>query len=157
MKRPSIGIIPKFGIIVFLLIFSLGCKDVKKIALSNILNKKPQLKIVEGIENVGLAEAILLPQPSPINISRDPFMPLTDKGFLLNSEEIKQLGEGDIHIVGILQTEDKSAALLEFKGETGLFREGDTLGNYTLRKIGPQGVVLESDGKEITLETGGKK
>lgn len=143
-------------ILAVLVLFSCGCKRIKKEMVSLGLAKKPEPK-VQQVESVELAEAILRPKPFQWTISRDPFKPLVGKASLLGNEDIELLSENDIEVVGILKGEDKSVVLLELPVGMGVFREGDKIDKYILKKIDSQRIILEAGGKDLILELGGEK
>ncbi len=140
-----------------LLVFlSCGCKGIKKEMAAIGLAKKPEPKAPQ-VASIELAEAILRPKPFSWTISRDPFKPLVGKASLLGTEDIELLSEKDIEVIGILKGEDKSVVLLELPVGMGVFREGDRIDKYILKKIDSQKVILETNGKELILELGGEK
>ena len=152
MKKLSISFL------ISLAILCAGCKQVKRAALGKGQLKKPVTAALEKVASPELAEAILLPKPPSISVKNDPFRPLLEEGIpLFSSSELTPSDEGDIRIIGIMKTDHKAVVLLESQGKTGLFHEGEAIGKYTVKKIEPQRLTLESDNQETILEIGRKK
>lgn len=141
--------------LVFLTIFlNSGCKQIKKALLITPQEEKPTVKPVENLE---LAQAIVWPKPYQFSLPRDPFRPLLGKLTLPFEENLEINAESQIKVVGILVKKEKALTLLEVLGVTGIFREGDKIGEYTLKKIEPKKVILEKENKISVLEIGVEK
>jgi len=133
-----------------------GCKKSVEEASRERLRAKQEDLRVESIE---LAEAILGPKSFQASLPRDPFNPTfggqpyspiqPDIGFIEESE-------GDIKLLGILKMEGGSITLLEFPpGEMILGREGDKVGEYTIKRINLDKIILESKTESKILELRG--
>lgn len=145
-----------FALIVFIIFLNAGCKKIRK--MQQDLIKAPEEKpLVLPVENVELAEAIVWPKPYHFSLPRDPFKPLVGKLSLGSSEDIELTSEAQIKVVGILIKEGKHLALLEVPMGGGIFKEGDKLGKFTIKKIEPKRVLIEKDNKISIIEIGEEK
>ncbi len=132
-----------------------GCKEIKKTLL--ITPQKEEKPTLKPLENLELAQAIVWPKPYPFSLPRDPFRPLLGNLALSLEENSEINAEKQIKIVGILMRKGKPLALLEVLGVTSIFREGDKIGGYTLKKIEPKKITLEKENKISVLEIGVEK
>lgn len=140
-----------FFLVVLTVFSSSGCKRIKK--LKQALIKPAQDKqVVRPVESIELAEAILRPKPYHFTLSRDPFRPLVGKSALISLDDIQPGEESQIKIIGILIKEAKPLALLEVKEGVAVFREGDKLAEYTIKKIEPKKVILEKEDESFVLK-----
>lgn len=138
-----------------------GCKKVTALKKA-LTGPETDKQIIKPVETVGLAKAILLPRPYQFSLSRDPFRPLIEQvsqGPVSLDKEGSAYANPGIKLVGILKRQDKSLALLEMpQGEgVGVFREGDKLSQFTIKKIEAKRVILEKENERLILEIGDEK
>ena len=82
---------------------------------------------------------------------RDPMQPLiNERGEIVIKVETS--GVTDIVLQGIMFSEIESTVIINNE----IYRQGDTIGNKKLIKIEPNGVIIESEGKEYFLNWGGQ-
>lgn len=141
--------------LVFFLLINCGCKQIKKVIL--IEQPKEEKATIKPVESLELAEAIVRPKPYEFKLPRDPFRPLVGKWSLISEEDLEITSESQIKIIGILNKEKIPLALLEVLGTTSIFREGDKIGEYTLKKIESKKIILEKKNKISVLEIGEEK
>ncbi len=140
--------------LVFLSIFvGLGCKKIKGLKEA-LIKPEEEKQTVKPVESTDLAQAIIWPKPYQFDVSRDPFKPLLG----IPVENIEELvNETNIKVVGILSKEGKPLVLLETPEGVSIFREGDKIGKYTVKKIELKKVTLEKENKNFILEIGEEK
>ena len=143
-----------------LLLLSYGCKrSTEEASRERVRTKQEELRV----ESIELAEAILGPKSFQASLPRDPFNPTFGQSFFPIQQdqdlEFIQKSEGDINLLGILKMEDGSITLLEFPpGEMILGREGDSVGEYTIKRIDLDKVILEGKtGSKILDLKGGEE
>lgn len=139
-------------ILIIVAILGLGCSSKQMTALKDKLVQPQEEKpvTIKPLEDVELAQTILMPRPYELSLSRDPFKPLVGK----QAAGQEAATEQDISLIGILSRQQQSVALLEVAGETNLFRVSDKVGKYTIKAIEAQRVLLEKDGHTHILELG---
>ena len=138
-----------------LLLFGYGCKKSSEEVSPERLRFKQEDLMVESIE---LAEAILGPKSFQASLPRDPFNPTFGQSYFPIHQDIEFIEEsgGDIRLLGVLKMEGGSITLLEFPpGEIILRREGDKVGDYTIKRINLDKVILESETESRILDLKG--
>ena len=81
---------------------------------------------------------------------RDPFTPLVnDRGDIVIHEET---GISDLVLQGIMYSPDSSTVVINNE----IYRVGDFIGKHKLKKIEPNGVSIESGGKEYFIKWEGQ-
>lgn len=140
-----------FLLIIIIFLFS-GCKKVRNV----LIGPEPKSERIRPIEDVDLAKAIIWPKPYQFVPTQDPFKPLLGNLSFISTENLQELAEKDIKILGILFNEKEPLVLLEKPDETEVFRKGDMLAQYKIIKIEPNKVILEKENKNYVLEIGEK-
>lgn len=81
---------------------------------------------------------------------RDPFAPaVNERGDIVIREAAS--GLSDITLQGIMYSPGASAVVIN----KDIYREGDYIGKYHIKKIDQNSVTLENDGKEYFIKWGG--
>ena len=141
--------------LVLLLLFGYGCKkSAEELSRERLRTKQEDLRV----ESIELAEAILGPKSFQASLPRDPFQPILGQSYFPVQHDIEFIEEstGDIKLLGILKMEGGSITLLEFPpGEMILGREGDNVGEYTIKRIDLDKVILESETESRILDLKG--
>lgn len=146
----------------FLLILAIflgfGCKKIKTLE-KTLLSPGQERPAVKPVESIDLAQAILWPRAYNFSLTRDPFQPLTEKLSLVSPDKAEAQQESDIKVIGTLIKKEGSIALLELPAGMCIFREGDRIGRYRLKKIEPKRLILEQEkeNKSLILELGERK
>lgn len=83
----------------------------------------------------------------PEHTGRDPFQPLIDSKGVLNVKLIRS--REDLMLNGIIYAEKKSERIAVINSES--FRAGDIVGNYEIKDITPNKVVLIKGSKKTVL------
>ena len=81
---------------------------------------------------------------------RDPFTPLiNDRGDVVIHEDT---GINDIVLQGIMYSPDSSTVVINNE----IYRVGDFIGKHKLKKVEPNGVLIESSGQEYFIKWEGQ-
>ena len=143
---------------VFLVTSGLGCKKIESLQKA-LLKPQKEEPGIEPVENTDLAQAILWPKPYPFKLRRDPFSPLLGKEALPSPDKAQIGEESKIKVIGIAIKQDNPVAIVQLPEGAFIFRQGDKVGQYTLKSIEPKRLILEDEktNKTLILETGEKK
>ncbi|MBP7215778.1 MAG: hypothetical protein KBA46_00665 [Candidatus Omnitrophica bacterium] len=101
-------------------------------------------------EEEELLEALKMQNPVELELTRDPFAPLL--GALYNY--VTNVESGEFRLLGILYKEHAPLFLMETFEGIGVFKKGDTVGEYLVKNIEPQKVTLEKANKDFIFELG---
>lgn len=138
-------------LILIIIFTAAGCEKPKQ----NLSKSSLERADVKRVSSVNLAEAILLPKQYQFKFTRDPFLPLAGELPLACTDKSKGpvSVEPEIKVVGILVMEGRSRALLQLpSSEVGVFKQGDKIDGYTVKKIESKRVILEKADKTFILE-----
>ncbi len=138
-------------ILVFIIFFMISCAEVKRKIVQKSTSKEEKETL--EIKNVELAKAILWPQPVEFKIKRDPFEPLLWKGV---QKEIKINPKFDLRLIGTLSLGEEVFALVEMPNKIGVFKKGESIGEYKVKDIKIKKVILEKNGETVILKIGGE-
>ena len=97
-----------------------------------------------------LTDALRMPEPSEFEITRDPFAPLSGSFYRSKTNG----GAGELTLCGILYKEDSPLLLMETPDGVGVFKKGDTISEYKVKKIEPKKAILAKGDKEFIFELG---
>lgn len=107
-----------------------------------------------------LAEAVVKAKPYFFRYSRDPFMPLENKGGgKPNASAGRALDTRDtaeVFLHGIISSGGVAFAVLENGGKTKLYRARETVGAYTVEAVEAKGVILKQGSNQLELKVGGQ-
>ena len=150
----------KRALIIFLCVTTaitcMGCSPEKaKKDLNKFFSDKQESK--EPVD-INLTEAGLLPSPREFNLPRDPFRPIVFEPSTPSVANPADIKEDEIRLAGVIVMEGRSRAVLDVPVlGARVFKEGDTIGKYKIKKISAKKVFLEKDGSSLELKIGDGK
>jgi hypothetical protein len=136
----------------------LGCNKIEGLRKVMLHPRKEQSPI-KPVESMDLAEAILWPQPYSLELQRDPFQPLSGTAAPLTPYKAKIDGESKIKVIGIAMKKNNPVALIRLPEGTFIFRQGNKVDQYILKKIEPKRLILEDEktNQSLILKIGDEK
>ncbi len=130
-----------------------GCAESKK-AASSKKSKEAQTAILDKVESIDLAKVILKPERPQINAARDPFKPLVGSESFGRPKVPAYRNTAGIHtfkFLGLSKINDEYAAFLKSDSQRGIYKTGDRIKNYTVKKIREDKVILSNGVQTVTL------
>ena len=147
----------RLSFILILCLATTGCNQAEKV-LSARKKKKDtmQADTMPKVNNSDLAKIILTREKVKLDISRDPFTPIRQSSGSSDAQETSW-GTEDVRnfkFKGVSKIGDQYIAFLQNGSKKGAFRLQDTIGEYVIKKIDADSVVLSNGVQEVTLKRG---
>ena len=144
----------KFTLLLAVFAVFLGCDTANRVFLKSKKAVEEMLpgagKKTDYTRDLDLAKSILRPKPVDISLKKDPFRPLAAK---LGFSQGAVLSESpDLVLTGILASEEEPLALISGLKQSFCCAENDSVGDWTVKSIEKDRVILEKKGKSITLK-----
>lgn len=145
------------SLIIFCICATTGCDVVQK----SFFPKKEKVQPAKPaplIEDVDLAKAIIWPSPKEIKFNRDIFRPLVSKegelGEMMPGTNSKEdLDVSSLSLLAIYFSENPLALIKRLDTEERVIvRQNDRIENFVIIQVNPKEVILEKDGKQISLK-----
>lgn len=101
------------------------------------------------VGNISITAADDFKYPFNPLIDRDPLSPLVnERGEIIIKEKIKSVEIDNVILQGIIYSQEESIAIINNE----MFQEGDSIGDYKIKKITSNGVFLDKNGEEYFLK-----
>jgi hypothetical protein len=144
--------IPQGAILILFSLLVCGCIQFHE--LSSINNNKSAATEAEipKVESPDLAKMILRPKRSSLDITRDPFLPLTEKNKLPTIIESNVDNLEDVHFLGTVKVNDQYLALVANNKGKDVYKLQNQIRNFTITEIGENEITLTNGTKEIKMK-----
>lgn len=147
-----------FSLIVFLFLFIIILIKVNQgNGESKVISQATEITTNESNTNAGSKNDFI-----PIGDSklRNPFQySLLSRDKIADKQEIliKDVKSGEvdkekIFLVGILESEKKRIAIIQYKAKSAVYQENENIGSYKVKKINHTSVLLDGANGEISLK-----